>query len=82
MPISKSALRELLEEFRGVGGDAIEVLTSSHTPDQAALFARHARHYGFRASAGSDFHGPGESWLELGALPSLPGDLVPVWASW
>jgi hypothetical protein len=45
-------------------------------------FAGHARRFGFAASAGSDWHGPGESWLELGALPPLPADLVPVWQRW
>jgi 3',5'-nucleoside bisphosphate phosphatase len=81
-PLSKAALRELLGQFRDVGGDGVEVLTASHTPEQASQFANHARYYGFRASAGSDFHGPDESWLDLGALPALPDDLVPVWRDW
>ena len=31
------------------------------------------------ASRGSDFHSPGESHTDLGALPDLPGKLTPVW---
>jgi hypothetical protein len=31
------------------------------------------------ASRGSDFHSPDESHTELGTLPSLPGNLTPVW---
>ncbi len=33
------------------------------------------------ASRGSDFHSPGESRTELGALPDLPGRLAPVWSA-
>ena len=42
-------------------------------------FARLARHYAFHASRGSDFHGPEESYFDLGKLPQLPEDLKPVW---
>jgi hypothetical protein len=38
-----------------------------------------AREYGFLASIGSDFHGPGESYVELGRLPPLPQGLTPIW---
>ena len=38
-----------------------------------------AREYGFMASCGSDFHGPGESYVDLGRLAPLPQGLTPVW---
>lgn len=41
-----------------------------------------ARHYGFEASRGSDFHGTGEGRVDLGQLPPLPDDLKPVWERW
>ncbi|SDV49299.1 PHP domain-containing protein [Chitinasiproducens palmae] len=69
-------------EFRKAGGTAIEVVTGSHTPDQYDEYADVARHYGFLASRGSDFHGPGETRAEPGTLPALPRDLTPVWAQW
>jgi len=81
-PISAPQMRELLEDFKDAGGEAIEVLTSSHTPEQYLEFAALARRYGFRASTGSDYHGPGESWMDLGDLPPLPAGLVPVWQDW
>jgi predicted metal-dependent phosphoesterase TrpH len=81
-PLSPTAMRRLLGEFRDLGGDAIEVLSASHNAAQADQFATYARSFGFAASAGSDWHGPGESWLDLGALPALPGDLTPVWQRW
>ena len=36
--IGASAMRRLLAEFRDLGGDAIEVLSPSHTPAQYAEF--------------------------------------------
>jgi hypothetical protein len=62
-----------------LGGVGIEVLSGSHNEDHVREYAHMARHYGFLASRGSDFHGPGESWVDLGRLPDLPEDLVPVW---
>lgn len=70
---------ELFSCFKDLGGQAIEVVTGSHGPGQNEKYAQTARHYGFMASAGSDFHGPDESRLDLGTLPALPPDLKPVW---
>ena len=72
----------LFEEFQRLGGAAIEVVTGSHTPDQYDEYAKVAQRYGFLASRGSDFHGPGESRVELGDLPALPASLKPVWHDW
>jgi len=69
----------LLTDFRHHGGEAIEVNTGSHTPAENRHFANVAREYGFLASCGSDFHGPGETRLDLGEVARLPADLVPVW---
>lgn len=75
-------MRRLVAEFRDRGGDAIEVLSASHTTAQVAQFAALARLHGLKASAGSDYHGPGESRFDLGDLPQLPGGSVPVWQGW
>jgi len=72
----------LFDEFRDLGGVAIEVITGSHTPAQYREFALVAQRYGFEASCGSDFHGPGESRLDLGDLPALPATLTPIWHDW
>jgi len=80
--VSASGMRRLLGEFRDAGGDAIEVLTSAHTAAQYTEYATLCRVFGVRASSGSDFHGPGESWMDLGDLPPLPAGVVPVWQDW
>ena len=77
--LARVELRALLAEFKACGGDAIEVLSGSQWADDAGEMAALARTFGFLASTGSDFHGPGESWVDLGRMPALPDDLVPVW---
>lgn len=80
--LTATGMRRLLGTFRDAGGDAIEVVSAAHTREEYATFAAHARTFGFLASAGSDFHGPDESPLDLGTLPALPVGLRPVWSSW
>ncbi len=80
--LASAELRRLFKEFKQAGGEAIEVVTGSHTPDQYAEFARLACEFEFTASRGSDFHGPEESCIDLGRMPSLPDDHKPVWHDW
>jgi hypothetical protein len=75
-------MRRLLGESTDVGGDAIEVLSSSHTPAQYAEYAALARVHGLNASRRSDFHGPAKSWLDLGDLSPLPAMVTPVCPTW
>lgn len=77
--LSNKELRQLLVEFRDLGGEGIEVLSGSHSDEEVREIARYAREFGFLASRASDFHGPGESRIDLGKLPQLPDDLTPVW---
>lgn len=79
--LSSGALRRFLGEFRDLGGEGIEVVCGSHSPDDIGVFGRLAREYGFLASRGSDFHGPQESYVDLGRLAPLPDGLKPVWES-
>jgi 3',5'-nucleoside bisphosphate phosphatase len=80
--VSSSGLQRLLGDFRDAAGDAIEVLSPSHTASQVAQFASLSRKYGLRGSMGSDYHGPGESSIDLGDLPPLPAGVTPVWTNW
>lgn len=79
---SQTQFGALFDEFKQFGGAAIEVNTGSHTPEQYQEYAQVARSYGFLASMGSDFHGPGESRVDLGGLPALPTGVKPVWHDW
>lgn len=70
---------EMLQQFKALGGAAIEVVTGSHRPEHYATWQRIAVEHGFLASRGSDYHGPGESPHEPGTLPKLHASLTPVW---
>ena len=72
----------LMHEFRGYGGAAIEVVTGSHNPPQYQQFAKIAHRFSLKASLGSDYHGPGLSYMAMGCVPDLPTGCDPVWADW
>ncbi|MDP3583785.1 MAG: 3',5'-nucleoside bisphosphate phosphatase [Thiobacillus sp.] len=74
-------LHLLLDAFRALGGEGIEVITGSHHPSEYGKFADLARAFGLKASRGADFHAPGES-IDLGRLPALPHYCQPVWQGW
>jgi predicted metal-dependent phosphoesterase TrpH len=69
----------LFSEFKAHGGQAVEVVTGSHSSADAVQYAGTALEFGLAASRGSDFHSPDESHTDLGSLPFLPGQLTPVW---
>jgi len=80
--IKRTNMLLLLEEFRALGGAAIEVVTGSHTAAQYVEYAKYAQLFGLKASQGSDYHGKGISFMGMGRLPELPGNCVPVWQDW
>ena len=69
----------LFTEFVAHGGRGVEVTIASHSAAEERSYTETALEFGLLASRGSDFHAPGESRVELGALPALPGRLTPVW---
>jgi predicted metal-dependent phosphoesterase TrpH len=76
---SPTAEYALFGEFVAHGGQAVEVVTGSHTVAEQLQYADTALEFELLASRGSDFHSPDESRVDLGALPDLPGRLTPVW---
>ena len=77
--LARAELARMLAMFKDLGGVGIEVVSGSNNEEHIRDHAHLARHHGFLASRGSDFHGPGESWIDLGRMPQLPDDLTPVW---
>jgi predicted metal-dependent phosphoesterase TrpH len=69
----------LFTEFKAHGGQGVEVVTGSHSAQEALQYAELALEFDLAASRGSDFHSPEESRTDLGTLPWLPGQLTPVW---
>lgn len=72
----------LFDEFKQYGGIGIEVTTGSHKINQYKKYAEIAKHFGFLASTGSDFHDPIESSVDIGMITSLPLGLKPIWHNW
>lgn len=79
---TRTKMLRLIGEFRELGGVGIEVISGSHSRDEAFVFARYAREARLLASAGSDYHGPEEHWIALGRLPPLPLGCTPIWHDW
>lgn len=80
--LTRTRMLKLIGAFRELGGAGIEVVSGSHGRDDCLTFARHAREQRLLASAGSDYHGPEDPWLDLGRLPSLPEGCTPIWHDW
>lgn len=80
--LTRSKLRKLIGDFVNAGGVALEVVSGSHSRDDYFTMASQARDFGLLASAGSDYHGPENPWIELGCLPELPPGCRPVWEQW
>jgi len=80
--LGRTNMLTLLSEFRELGGKAVEVVTGSHTSAQYQEFARLARQFDLLASMGSDYHGPGMSYMDIGRMPALPEICTPVWHDW
>ena len=53
----------------------------SHSRDDYFTMAAHARDFALLASAGSDYHGPENPWVQLGQLSDLPTGCRPIWES-
>jgi hypothetical protein len=77
--LSGAWMRRLLTAFKDAGGEAIEVAGGQSGPAEILHLGGLARRHGLAASAGSDFHGPQQPWLQLGRIPALPADLETVW---
>jgi 3',5'-nucleoside bisphosphate phosphatase len=70
--LNKIKLKRLFEEFRDAGGEAIEVSYSNLHPEKLQLLANYCVSLGLRASIGSDFHSPDNTWMDLGRIRRLP----------
>jgi 3',5'-nucleoside bisphosphate phosphatase len=72
-------IKRLLAIFKAAGGQGLEVVVSRMNADEIKLTTHYALQFGLAGSVGSDFHTPGNPWVELGRLPPLPVGVQPVW---
>lgn len=79
--MTATRLRNLMGEFRELGGIGFEVVSGTHSRDEVQYMSRLASQFELLSSCGSDFHGPKNPYLELGRLLPLPEACVPIWQS-
>jgi 3',5'-nucleoside bisphosphate phosphatase len=70
--ISNPALRRLVSEFAIAGGEGLEVSYSNLDADRLDHLASLCLANDLWASTGSDFHAPGNHWMDLGKFRLLP----------
>lgn len=80
--MTASKRRRLLGEFAELGGEGLEVVSGSHSRGDNFSMAQLAKNHKLLASAGSDFHGPENPWVELGRLQTLPDGCTAIWQGW
>lgn len=80
--MTNTKLKVFINEFRECGGRGIEVVSGSHSKDDCRFIARLACDFDLLGSRGSDYHGPDNTWVELGKLAPLPADVKPIWSLW
>ncbi len=77
--LTRTKLASLINDFKTAGGQAMEVVSGSHSKDETLHMAALSRSHNLLASQGSDYHGPEKPWVELGRLRPLPAGCLPVW---
>jgi predicted metal-dependent phosphoesterase TrpH len=80
--MTRTRLRRLVGEFVEAGGSGLEVVSGSHSRDDAFGIAMLVREFDLLASAGSDYHGPEHPWIDLGRVPALPAGCKAIWQEW
>ncbi len=75
-------LKSLVEEFKALGGDGLEICYPNINPGHKNLLASWTKAYKLCGSQGSDFHNPDRTWVKLGKFAPLPEDVEPVWTRW
>lgn len=78
---SATRLRQLIAEFKELGGLGFEAISGSHSPDEELRMAQLASQFELFVSKGSDFHSPENIYRELGALQDIPTGSIPLWHS-
>jgi len=80
--LTKSKLERLVTDFKACGGVGLEVVAQRYSEKEKSDMASLARRYELFASVGSDFHNPGNPYVELGRGLSLPEGCKPIWREW
>jgi len=76
---TRTKLIRLISKMIPVGINGMEISTGTTDRQQIAMLGQLAQQFKLLASVGSDFHGIGEPWANLGCAKPLNQELTPVW---
>jgi 3',5'-nucleoside bisphosphate phosphatase len=77
--MTHTKIKQMLNEFKEVFGDGIEVVTATSTEEEVSLGSQWSDNYNLLASCGSDFHGWPNQRIHIGSLRDLPNPEKAVW---
>ncbi len=75
-------LEKLVLDFKDAGGVGLEVVGNRYSANERSSMASLARRFDLLASVGSDFHSPGNQYVELGRNLGLADHIKPIWHDW
>ena len=80
--MTRTKLCSLVEQFKSVGGKAIEIVSGKQEKAITDNLVKIANKYELFGSCGSDFHSPVGAWQELGGFGAMPDSVPAVWQCW
>ena len=75
-------LEKLVLDFKDAGGVGLEVVGNRYSAQERSSMAAMAKKFELLASVGSDFHSPGNPYIELGRNLGLADHIKPIWHDW
>ena len=80
--LTRTKLEKLASEFKACGGTGLEVIGQRYTEKEKTEMASLVRRLDLLSSVGSDFHQPGNPYVELGRGLILPDGCQAIWDKW
>jgi len=77
--MTNTKIKKMLLDFKEAGGDGMEVVTATSTPDEMHWSEQWAKEFNLLSSCGSDFHGWPNQRIKMGQLADLPKPSNEVW---
>ncbi|MGE4595132.1 MAG: PHP domain-containing protein [Gammaproteobacteria bacterium] len=77
--MTNTKIKKMLLDFKEAGGDGMEVVTATSTPDEISWSAQWASEFNLLSSCGSDYHGWPNQRIQMGRLADLPEYSNEIW---
>jgi len=77
--MTNTKIKKMLLDFKEAGGDGVEVVTATSTPDEINWSAQWASEFSLLSSCGSDFHGWPNQRIQMGRLADFPESSNEIW---